>query len=130
MKISKITYVIIICLFVGAFGSYLFRHYIVKNPKENSKLQVQSAATENPSNTHYTNNPINPSTGLPEKAEVLSTLSSGAIVYDSSSSTKPYGVLNSKTIVDIKGKSGDLYEITYDNHDLYISNKDITFNIA
>ena len=115
MKISKITYVIIICLFVGAFGSYLFRHYIVKNPKENSKLQVQSAATENPSNTHYTNNPINPSTGLPEKAEVLSTLSSGAIVYDSSS-TKPYGVLNSKTIVDIKGKSGDLYKITYDNN--------------
>lgn len=130
MRISKITYVIITCLFVGAFGSYLFRHYVTKNPKESPKIQVQSAATENPSETHYANNPVNSSTGLPEKAEVLSTLSSGAIVYDSPTSTKPYGVLNSKTIVNIKGKTGDLYEINFDNHNLYISNKDITFNIG
>lgn len=126
---TKITYVILICLFIGGGGSYLFKHYVLKTPNKATTVQVQTAATENVTDTHYKDNPVNSSTGIPDKAKVLSTLPKGALVYQSPTNDRPYGVLNPNTIVNLTKKTGDLYEINYDNNTLYINSKDITFNL-
>lgn len=118
MKISKTTYIIIICLFIGAFGSYMYKHYIKPQPK----VQVQDTQPS-------ANNPVNPAIGIPNKGKVTNVGTNGALVYQTPTSKNPYGVVDSGTIVTMQKKVGDLYEIDYNGEALYISAKDISFNL-
>lgn len=117
MKISKTTYIIIICLFIGAFGSYMYKHYIKKQPApEVHKVE------------YYATNPVNPETGIPNKAKISNP--NGALVYNSDTASKPYGMINKGTIITLNKKAGNnRYEITYSNETLYISPSDLSYDV-